>query len=407
MNRFLFGQGWVSDETDGSDGNGDAGGATGSTGDAGSGTSDAADADAGADDAGAEGAKADDAAGAPGKPKDMLEAINQGLDKLAPKVDDDQKKTDEAAVAAAAAVKADKHANGAPKKNAAGDELDDKGQVTKKADAPKAKSSAELQMSREQLAALKPESRARFSEVISTLKTREAEIATLTEKMKPLEEARTGIMGVLEETHTTGEELSAYLEFNRLVKSGDAKDLETALNIVEEQRAVLYRALGKEPAGGDIDLLADFPDLKADVDEARITRERALEIANGRREKASRDAEAQQRGRQQQSVQQVQQARDNALSSIEGWVKEIAKSDIDYKAKEAKVIDQVDEVIKNYPADQWLPTLKLLYKGIVITKGAPQQRRSEQPLRPSGAKPGQKAPATMEEAINQGLGYQG
>jgi hypothetical protein len=85
-------------------------------------------------------------------------------------------------------------------------------------------------------------------------------------------------------------------------------------------------------------------------------------------------------------------------------VKSLASSDIDYKAKEAKVIDQVDEVIKNYPPEQWLPTLKLLYQGITITKAAPQ-RKSETPLRPTGAKPGAKAPSSMEEAISQGLGY--
>lgn len=403
MNRFLFGRGWVfCDETNGEgDGNGAAGGGETGTDDAGGddivGDGEVLEGDAdGATDGG-------DVDGAAAKPKDMQEAIKQGLAKLAP-VDEAAKKKADDDAAAAAAAKVEKHANGAPKKDAKGQDLDETGKVVPK-QAPKAKTSAELQLSREQLAALKPEARARFQDVIGTLKTREAEIATLNERMKPLEEARASITGVLQETNTTSEELSAYLEFNRLVKSNDPKSLQNALDIVEEQRTALYQALGKEPAGGGIDLLAEFPDLKQKVAEAQITREDALEIANGRREKATRDAQAQQRGRQQQSAQQVQQGRDNALQGIDAWVKQIAASDIDYKAKEAKVIDQVDEVIKNYPPDKWLPTLKLLYQGITITKAAPQMKRNEQPLRPSGAKPGAKAAATMEEAINQGLGY--
>jgi hypothetical protein len=81
------------------------------------------------------------------------------------------------------------------------------------------------------------------------------------------------------------------------------------------------------------------------------------------------------------------------LQGIDAWVKQIAASDIDYKAKEAKVIDQVDEVIKNYPPEQWLPTLKLLYSGDHDHEGSAAKEEERQPLRPTGAKPGQKAPA--------------
>jgi hypothetical protein len=47
--------------------------------------------------------------------------------------------------------------------------------------------------------------------------------------------------------------------------------------------------LGREPAGGGIDLLADFPDLQQKVAEAQLTREDALELAHSRRDKAARE----------------------------------------------------------------------------------------------------------------------
>jgi hypothetical protein len=185
--RFVFGQGWVHlfDETNGEDTNGATGGAAGGDDDAGGGADDDAATTGGEDDDAAAGATGDDAA----KPKDMLEAITQGLAKTAPKVDEEDP-AEESRRCSGRRGQDEKHANGAPKKDAAGNELDDKGIITKKAEAPKAKTAAELD--------LKPEERKRSArrrtrasaEVITTLKTKEAEVATLTERMKPLEEAR-------------------------------------------------------------------------------------------------------------------------------------------------------------------------------------------------------------------------
>jgi hypothetical protein len=60
------------------------------------------------------------------KPKDMLEAITQGLAKTAPKVDLEEEEGKESRRCRGREA-AEKHANGAPKKDAAGNELDDKG----------------------------------------------------------------------------------------------------------------------------------------------------------------------------------------------------------------------------------------------------------------------------------------
>jgi hypothetical protein len=95
----------------------------------------------------------------------------------------------------------------------------------------------------------------------------------------------------------------------------------------------------------------------------------------------------------------VKKAQDKGLADITAWTAELTRTDIDYKAKEEKLLDQVDEVIKTYPPNQWLATLKLLYAGIAVTKAAPAPKKGEQPIRPSGAKPGAKAPQNMFEAM--------
>lgn len=302
------------------------------------------------------------------------------------------------------------HANGKPKKNAAGQDLDAEGKFVAKAPA-KVKTSAELDLKPEQLKTLKPDTQQRFREVITALKTHEGTIAKLGGEVKVLAAGRDAILGVMKETNTTQDQLSGYLYFNQLLQSNKPEDLESALDMVERQRMGLYKALGREPEGGGIDLLKDFPDLSKQVEEEEITRAAALEIAQGRREKSARDQQASRTSQQQRTETErkakLQQDGQQALSGIEAWTAELRKSDLDYTAKEDKLLSKLDEVLEEYPPNQWLPTLKLLYAGIEITKAPAGGGKGNQPLRSSGARPGAKAPANMLDAINQGLGYAG
>jgi hypothetical protein len=405
MNRFIFGRGWVCDETKGDGSDAGGGGGEGEI-------QDRSDDSGGAEDGSAV------AGGKEEAPKDMKAAIDVGLgyqkgpggeplDPLTGK----PKETPEKMVEQPSAGKETEthYANGKPKKNEKGEALDDKGQVVKAA--PKPKTAVELDLKPEERKALHPKTQARFTEMISALKAHEGTIAALTETNNTLTEARDAILGVLEETHTTQDQLGAYLEFNRLLQSKDPKDLESALGMVEEQRAALYKVLGREPESGGLDLLAEFPDLQRQVDDSEITRAAALEIANGRRERAQRDAETRRQQQQQQqktqSVEQQKQAANKALKDIEAWTTQVSKTDLDYKAKEDKLLSRVDGVLKSYPPSQWLPIMRLLYEGIEIQRAQAPSGKRQQPLRPSGAKPGAKAPTSMLEAINQGLGYAG
>ena len=368
----------------------------------------------GGGEAGGEAAAAD-AAKAGEAPKDMKSAIDAALGYAKKPGGDDAEqikageKKGEQPPAGAGKETETHHANGKPKKSDKGEDLDAEGKVVTK-QAPKPKTAAELDLKPEEKKALGPKSQQRFQEVIGALKAHEATITKQAADIKSLGEARDAILGVMEETRTTQDQLVGYLQFNAMLTSGDPKQLESALQMVEQQRVAIYKALGREPEGGGVDLLAEFPDLVEKVRESQITREDALELANARRERTAREQAAQRQQQHQRSSQQTaeqqKKAHDDALTSIDGWTAELSRSDLDYKAKEDKLLAKIPEVVKNYPPNQWLPTLKLLYEGIVIPKAsaAPGGKQS-QPLRPSGAKPGAKAPASMKEAIDQGLGY--
>ena len=429
--RFLFGRGWVFEDeaTDGETATG-GGGAVDTKVDGETGDDETTEGD---DTKTTEGDAAAAAAKKTAEPKDnMLAAIDAGLGY---KKDKDGNRLDAAgnithdkdgkpvtasaskpgSQAAAAAGKPGTetethHANGKPKKNEKGEALDDKGQVVKQAPS-KLKTAAELDLAPEKKKLLAADTRMRFGELINTLKTHEAARAKDAETIKGLTEARDTILGVMEETGTSQDQLAAYLNFNALLHSQNPKDLEQALGMVEEQRAALYKALGREPKGGDIDLLAEFPDLQKLVEAEDITREAALELAAARRDKAARAENAQRQQQQQrektQTAEQQKAAGEKALKDIEVWTSGLAKTDLDYKAKEDKLLAKLDGVLKNYPPDKWLATLQLLYDGIEITKAPATTGGSSKPLRPSGARPGAKAPNDMLDAINQGLGYAG
>ena len=411
MSRFAFGRGWVlQDEVD------DAGAAGGGAG--------AGEADPNATGT-VEGGAQDDKAPAGEKteeaPKDMKSAIDAALGyKKGPNGEDldpltgkpkEQKPAEKPAEKPAAGEGKETethHANGKPKKSEKGEDLDADGKVVPK-QAPKPKTAAELDLKPEEKKGLHAKTQARFAEVINTLKERETAISTLTETNKTLAEARDAILGVMQETKTTQEQLVGYLEFNAMLHSNDPKQIEQALQLVERQRVALMTVLGREADG--VDLLKDFPDLAEDVNESRITRERALEIAQGRRDKAARDAAAKREQEKQrtqtQSAEQRKQASEAALTEIEKWTAGLAKTDLDYKSKEDRLLAKVEGVIKNYPPNLWLSTLKMMYEGIEIQKAPMTSGQQTRPLRPSGAKPGDKAPSNMKEAIDQGLGYAG
>lgn len=392
---FVFGKGWVyENETDGDN--------PGSGAPAGDGADVGGVQDAGGAGDGADGGEGSPQGGKKEETQDMKSAIDVALGYQKPQ-DDVEAKGEKKAPAEPGKDTETHYASGKPKKNDKGEELDEAGKVK----TAKPKSAAELDLKADELKTLGPRAQQRFREVIGTLKAHEGTISTLSAQNKSLQEARDAIIGVLQETNTTQDELAGYLEFNQKLKSGDPRQLESALQIIEQQRVALYRALGREPQGGDVNLLAEFPDLVKQVEDEEITRAAALEIANGRRERAAREASErqarQQQSQQAQSAEARKQAADKALSEIEKWTAEVSKSDLDYKAKEDRLLAQLDEVLKEYPPNLWLTTLKRLYSGIVIQK-APGDGGSK-PLRPSGAKPGAKTPGSMLEAINSGLGY--
>jgi len=343
----------------------------------------------------------------------MAEAIGKGLKEKAETPAGEKKTAAPAAgekpgapdpkAAAAAKSAVDAEAKAAAEAKTAADA---KAAKDKEDAALKGKKVDDLQLTPEMKKALGKEAQQRFHELHVIGKRLEATVEKLTTENKAVIEARDTIMDVLESHKVEGgRDLQPLLEYNLAVKDGRFED---ALKIVDTQRAMLLTQLGREADG--VDLLKEFPDLSKRVEDMNLNRADALEIAQTRRREAARQQQDQQRGQQQQNAQQQQQVREEALTAIEKWSNAIAKTDIDYKAKEAKIMAKrgdkpslMDEILKDYPPRLWLPTFQRIYETIESVKAPATVSNESRPLRPNGAKGGAKEPGTMEQAIAQGL----
>lgn len=274
-----------------------------------------------------------------------------------------------------------------------------------KADAAKPKDLKALELTPEEKKAMAPKTAARYQEVLTAVKTERAAREAAEAKVQGLAEARDAIVSVLKETNTSDDDLAQLLEYNRLTKSGRPEDLDAALKVVNSQRLALLKALGRP--GDDYDPLQDpaNKDLAADVEDQKITRERALELAASRRREAIAKGSETRATAQQEKVKQLHAAMDTANNEIDLWCADMARTDIDYKAKERILGARIDKIVADNPPDKWLPLIKSMYELITVPKAAVLPKKEDQPLRPGGPKPGGPAPKDMAEAIDQGLGY--
>ena len=245
---------------------------------------------------------------------------------------------------------------------------------------------------------LQKDSRVRFQKLVETAK-QQTERATKAEATIAEKEAIvTNFRAILDETKTSSEDLSAMLEYNRLVKTGD---LESALAVLDEQRSMVARMLGR-PIDG-VDVLEEYGDLRQEVTDGTLTIARAAEIAKARR---IQEAMQNQRQSQEQVTQQAgakQKAVKDALSSIQTFAAEMAATDVDYAKKEEILLKSVEAISSKFPADLWLDQVRMLYDNISVIPTPPVVRTA--PLRPNSGGGGTAQPKSMLEAIETGLKY--
>jgi hypothetical protein len=246
---------------------------------------------------------------------------------------------------------------------------------------------------------LKKDTQERIRTLIDTTKTVTAERDELKQNFDYMVN---GIQSTGASPQQYGETLSWLALFN----SGDPKQQEKALELVETVAERLATLLGKDRVVGDP--LGAHADLKEAVRIGKLTSEYAKEIArtrNGQQFRTELTASASQDQQRQQAAAEEERNGRAALTELE---QTLMASDPDYEAKKAILVPALKPIMSGIPWSQKKDKFLAAYKNIKVPKAptAAKTVPANQPMR-AGKQPagGQtKAPSNMLEAINGALG---
>jgi len=246
-------------------------------------------------------------------------------------------------------------------------------------------------------AGLKPKAQERFRGLVEDNKTK-------TERLDQAEFALKEIHKTVSESHMTPEEFGYLIDYGRMAVSKKPEELEYALQTAQNEIVRISQLLGKEVPG--VDLLADQPELKKRVDDYELSREDALRIAKSERELASyKQVQTQQREQQQVATKQ-QDVQQQSLDQVRAYMSKMKSTDINFSAKEAKLVDQAAKVRQNYPPEQWPTIIQDLYETMSVDSSTQKQNlktSAPTPMQPTTSTVGSTVPKTMQEAVMRGL----
>jgi hypothetical protein len=226
---------------------------------------------------------------------------------------------------------------------------------------------------------LKQETRQRMESLVKTAKEVTAERDAVRNDFSTF-------VGGLQAAGVSPEQYGETLSWLQLFNSGDPTQQVKALELVEGIADRLATLLGKERSTSDP--LKNHSDLQLAVQQGKVTKEYAAEIArtrnaNGFRQELTTTHNANQQ-QQFQAQQELQGAR-NELSQLEDTLR---KTDPDYERKKAIIVPALKPVMNSISPKLWKEKFLAAYQGVKL---APTPR----PVRKIGAQPlrGGKQPA--------------
>ena len=236
----------------------------------------------------------------------------------------------------------------------------------------------------------------RFTKLVDANKEKDTQIEQMAHTMM-------GFKKMITDSGLNNDEFLNALDIMALVKSDPSKGIERLHQVIEE----VATNAGIPVSGYEYDELRDFPDLKNDVEDMKITKEYALKIAQQRRTQARQEQQDQQNEQQNQQRQQWEDDRKSALPQIGALIDSYQKNDIDWDAKSDLMMEAAKYARDNLPPTQWVPYMKQEYQRItsIATKMAGKRGNgSDTPLMGNNSvRGGQKDPGDIGEWIDQNL----
>lgn len=183
------------------------------------------------------------------------------------------------------------------------------------------------------------------------------------------QEAIERLRGFIERIGVDHVDLVNNLEYSRLLGKGDESSLQSALNMLEEQRDMICKRLSVERPG--VDLLSDCPGLRAAVDKGEITLEHASRLARYERmekeEALQREMKAQNESRDAEFLAGVIRTRDAIVSYLK-----TRSGEADHSFKVSRLHDHLKqpgvlaEMAGSIDPDRLFSHLRFMYDNIVV-----------------------------------------
>ncbi len=182
-------------------------------------------------------------------------------------------------------------------------------------------------------------------------------------------------------------ELAQTMEYGRLVNKGDEESLQTALNMLEAQRDMICKKLGREAPG--VDLLSDFPDLKSAVDRKELSMDHALKLARYERTERMNNLSRSELQKEDDmriwKSQELIGSLDGISSACDNYFRQYDR-EADHPAKMQRIYnyfadpDNMNNFLRTVAPPMWFNHVKFLYENMPVPSRKndyPQQ----QPLR--------------------------
>lgn len=178
-------------------------------------------------------------------------------------------------------------------------------------------------------------------------------------------------------TGTSPDQYREVLSFMALFNSGDVKQQEQALELIESLADRLATSLGKDRT--ITDPLAAHADLKAEVQAGKLTAERAKEIARHRNQGAFRQEITSAARTEQEQAQTAQREKEQARLDLNDLETQLSRTDREYAAIKAQLLPALKPIFATLPARQWKEAFVQAYSNVKATRQAAAAARTRQP----------------------------
>jgi hypothetical protein len=237
--------------------------------------------------------------------------------------------------------------------------------------------------------------RERITKLVDTVKSQAAEVQQLGQ-----------LFDDIQSTGMSPEELGSMLGYARARHHGTAEDKKTAYEFLKAELRALALELGQTDT---VDFLADHEDLRAEVEENKISRERAQEIAIARAQRAHA-SEASTAAAAQTEQQRVYNAGRTALGNLGAALQK--RDGAVYAAKKDIVVATLKPLLPTIHPSKWAQAFQQAYDNLKLPTPTPAPTPtptptptpSPTPLRPGTPAGGKsRQPGSLRDAIDAAI----